>query len=191
MKVYRDWSEISIVSGLPRSGTSLMMNILAALQEEIFYDDGRESDESNPGGYFESQLIKGIPRGDIEFLSRVNGWIKITANYLPYICDHYRLKIIYMDRELEEVAVSQSKMIDEGIDDLHKQVSLLAEAKERAQYFMRSRLNVEYKFVRYDELVGNPRGIIQEICNFAGIDRNIDDAVAVVDKKLYRNKGSL
>ena len=165
-----------------------MMNILSAMEEEVFFDNDRQSDDSNPGGYFESQLVKGIPRGEIDFLKDINGWIKITANYIPNICDAYKLKIIYMDRKLEEVAVSQSKMIDEGIDDLQRQVDLLAEAKERAFYFMRSRINVEFFVVRYDELVSRPREMLEGLAAFIGESANIDAATAVVDRNLYRNR---
>lgn len=189
MKAFQDWRDVKIVSGLPRSGTSLMMNILSAMNEDVFFDDGRQSDESNPGGYFESQLVKGIPKGDIGFLADISGWIKITANYIPNICDAYKLRIIYMDRKLEEVAISQSKMIDEGIDDLQRQVDLLVEARERAFYFMRSRINVEFLVVRYDELVSRPREILGGLAAFIGESADIDAAAAVVDKKLYRNKG--
>ena len=52
--------EIKIVTGLPRSGTSLMMNILKKSQEQIFYDDFRKPDLNNPNGYFESQKVKEI-----------------------------------------------------------------------------------------------------------------------------------
>ncbi|NKI19555.1 sulfotransferase [Spongiibacter sp. KMU-166] len=190
MKAFRDWHEVCVVSGLPRSGTSLMMNILNAMGEDVFFDDGRESDESNPGGYFESQLVKGIPKGEVEFLNKISGWIKITANYIPDICDSYKLKIIYMDRKLEEVAISQSKMIEDGIDDLQRQVDLLAEARERAFYFLRSRLNVEFYTVRYDELVANPLEVIESLSAFVGSPKTrIGPAIEIVDKNLYRNKG--
>lgn len=189
MKAFRDFHCINVVSGLPRSGTSLMMNILSALDQDVFYDDERKSDASNPGGYFESQLVKGIPHGEISFLNEVESWVKITANYIPYICDNFSIKMIYMDRSLEEVARSQSKMIDEGISDLERQVELLAEARERAFYFMRSRLNIDYHVVNYGELVRSPDDSVGALSRFLGGAGDCSRAVAVVDEKLYRNKG--
>jgi len=42
-----------IVSGLERSGTSLMMQILKASGIPVAYDETRKKDKNNPKGYFE------------------------------------------------------------------------------------------------------------------------------------------
>ena len=53
---------IAIVSGLPRSGTSLMMQMLAAGGMPVLSDGERQADTDNPKGYFEWERIKRLPK---------------------------------------------------------------------------------------------------------------------------------
>ena len=44
---------IIVVSGLPRSGTSMMMKMLEVGRQPILTDNLREADANNPNGYYE------------------------------------------------------------------------------------------------------------------------------------------
>ena len=75
-------SEIIVVTGLPRSGTSLMMQILNAGKVEILQDGKRESDISNLEGYFELEAVKGIV-SDNSFLKDAIGKAVKVVSPLP------------------------------------------------------------------------------------------------------------
>jgi hypothetical protein len=98
---------VIIVSGLPRSGTSLMMQMLDAGGIPIFTDNKRSADESNPKGYYEHEKVKTI-RKDKKWLSDASGKaVKIISHLLYHLPGKYNYKIIFMLRELSEVVQEQ------------------------------------------------------------------------------------
>nr|NIN51422.1 hypothetical protein [Gemmatimonadales bacterium]NIP08886.1 hypothetical protein [Gemmatimonadales bacterium]NIS63756.1 hypothetical protein [Gemmatimonadales bacterium] len=104
---------IVVVSGLPRSGTSMMMQMLAAGGLEVVTDDLREADESNPLGYFELERVKDLDNeSDLSWLRDARGkGIKIIAFLLRYLPQQYDYKVIFMHRDLGEILASQAKML--------------------------------------------------------------------------------
>jgi len=103
---------ITIVSGMPRSGTSMMMQMLEAAGLEIATDGERSADEDNPKGYFELDDVKRI-RADASFLEATVGKVvKIVAPLLPHLPKKFDYRIIFMERELEEVLASQRTMLE-------------------------------------------------------------------------------
>ena len=102
---------IIVVSGLPRSGTSMMMHMLAAGGMEMVTDQLRQADENNPNGYFEFEKVKSLTE-DASWMGIACGKaIKIIASLLPYLPSAYTYKVILMERNLQEVLASQQTML--------------------------------------------------------------------------------
>ncbi len=102
---------ITIVSGLPRSGTSMMMKMLAAGGMEIFTDHRRAPDADNPKGYFECDRVKDLA-ADASWLEAARGRaIKIVSHLLPHVPDELACEIIFMRRDPREILASQNTML--------------------------------------------------------------------------------
>ena len=103
---------IIVVSGLPRSGTSMMMKMLAEGGLPILTDALREADDDNPNGYYEFELVKKLPDGQNKWLADANHKVvKIISALLEHLPTNYRYKIIFMEREPSEILASQQKML--------------------------------------------------------------------------------
>ena len=103
---------ITIVSGLPRSGTSMLMQMLKAGGMEIFTDDKRHADDNNPKGYLEHEIVKSLPRNKRWLNHAVNKAVKIVANLLPHLPGTFQYKILFIERNLHEVLASQRSMLE-------------------------------------------------------------------------------
>ena len=104
-------SEIIVVTGLPRSGTSLMMQILSKVPLEIMTDNLRKSDINNPEGYFEYERVKGIVKNN-QFLQECQGKVVKIVAPLPQFLDlSLKYKVLFMRRDMNEILISQEKMV--------------------------------------------------------------------------------
>lgn len=197
---------ITIVSGLPRSGTSLMMQILDAAGIPLFTDNVREADESNQKGYHEYQKVASLRHSDLSWLAEARGSaLKVVApllsalpgRLLPKDEDvddeaslHYR--VIYMERDIDEILLSQ----DHFLKRLGKESGAPGSAKGSvAQAFLQqvrdakqwcARDGVDAISIDYGELVSSPETVIPEVAAFLGVDGRIPEMLACVDPSLYR-----
>ncbi len=188
--------EITIVSGLPRSGTSMMMQMLVRGGLEAFTDGQREADENNKKGYYEHEAVKSLSR-DKRFLKEVgNKVVKIISHLLHHLPHVYKYKIVFMDREIEEVMNSQHKMLgrlgkDRG-DDKANSLKLLKpfkESREKAIKWCQDRPKfVEILVVPYHEVISNPLEQAKQINAFLGGQLDEVAMASVVDKSLYRER---
>ena len=105
---------IIVVSGLPRSGTSMMMRMLEAGGIEIMTDDQRAADVDHPRGYFELERVKELDKGgDKSWLDGARGKaIKIISFLLRELPPDYHCKVIFMRRGIDEIIASQNKMLE-------------------------------------------------------------------------------
>ena len=107
-----DSKPVIIVSGLPRSGTSMMMKMLEAGGQVILTDNLREADANNPKGYYEFERVKQMKDGDLAWLSDAVGKVvKIVTGLIMFLPSSYNYKIIFMRRDLNEILSSQKKML--------------------------------------------------------------------------------
>ncbi|NND88074.1 MAG: tetratricopeptide repeat protein, partial [Flavobacteriaceae bacterium] len=186
---YRE-DQIVVVSGLPRSGTSLMMQMLHNGGMEALVDDKREADISNPKGYFEYEPVMSIHKDNSWLPLAKNKSVKIVAPLLRYINPDFRYKVIFMKRDLDEIIKSQQKMLGKNPDTLpvkiynafHTQLQTVARWKEREP-------GVELLYVDYAELVDDPDALVEKIKSFLGL-KSLDSEKMKksIDKKLYRNR---
>src|SRR6266705_1802013 len=99
---------IIIVSGLPRSGTSMMMRMLEAGGIEAMKDNLRPADDSNPVGYYEDARVKRLRDGSHEWLeSAIGKVVKVVSPLLEYLPRRHSYKLIFMLRSVEEIVASQ------------------------------------------------------------------------------------
>ncbi len=184
---------ITIVSGLPRSGTSMMMQMLKAGGAEIVTDDIRQADSNNPKGYWEYEKVKKM-MSDVSWLDEANNkTLKIVAPLLSYLPAKYDYKIIFMQRDMAEVLKSQQVML--GRKSAVQQNAfpiVLSEAfskqLEQSIAWIKRSPNVSALFVEYADAIERPEEVAENVAEFLSEDMDIAQMVASVDKSLYRNK---
>ncbi len=196
---------ITIVSGLPRSGTSLVMQMLETAGIPAFTDEERKADESNPQGYFESQNVMGLMNDQVakSWLSQAKGKaLKVVAPLLPSLVRrikgtdeqpqrlHYR--IVFINRDMAEVIDSQSKMLerlDKSVDG-NQPVSI--------ESAFRTQLNAARNWINGNQIptieiehrdlltdAGEP---IKKLAKFLGCEDRAEAMSSVIRPDLYRSQ---
>jgi len=187
---------IPIVSGLPRSGTSLMMSMLAAGGLDVLTDHLRTADDDNPVGYFELEDVKKLIQGEHSWLSRSNGKaVKVISTLLPYLPDGYHYRIIFMRRPTEEVLASQRKMlINRGENPDKISNAQMAEVFEKnlqqTERWINSQAHASRIEINYKKLIDDPSPLVAEINKFLGGGLDEEKMVGVIDPSLYRQRSS-
>jgi hypothetical protein len=182
-----------LVSGLPRSGTSLMMQMLHAGGLEPVTDAIRGADEDNPRGYYELEAVKN--RGDFSWLERSSGRaVKLIAELLLSLPEGGPYKVIFMRRRLDEVLASQKKMLERrgepvttGGDDEALKSTFVGHLEE-VESFLRRRGDIETLFVSYNRLIEDPERQAARVAGFLGGELDVRAMAAAVDPDLYRNR---
>jgi len=196
-KIYRRLrygAPIVIVSGLPRSGTSMAMQMLAAGGYPVITDGVREADEDNPRGYFEEQRVMDLHRNgeDTSWVRGARGRaVKIISFLLRYLPPDNNYKIILMRRDLDEVLASQSKMLErrgEGNDTTDEQMlALWKDHLWKVNYFLKHAPHMEFIEIVYSDAIRDPTTAAKRIRDFVGHELRLEPMVGVVDPSLYRN----
>ena len=183
---------VVLVSGLPRSGTSMMMQMLAAGGVEALTDGARDADESNPRGYWEVEKVKSLAH-DNAWLDEAKGKaVKIIANLLPAVKSDLRYKIIFMWRNMEEVLRSQSEMLKKrggkGDRDFNKLAKTFQNQLNGLTDWLAKTESVDVCFVDYAATVADPGKTAVEVAEF--LNGNLDTAamMAAVRPELHRQK---
>jgi hypothetical protein len=186
---------IIIVSGLPRSGTSMLMSMLHAGGIELICDGQRRADEYNPKGYYEFQRVMGLAREpDKRWLRHARGKaIKVISTLLLELPRTNNYKVILVRRDLDEVLASQAKMLAgrgemHAIDDPQMR-QLFEDDLWRAVYLLEHAGHFDYLQVDYQQVFKDPGAQAQRIANFLGGNLDIPAMVGMVDDGLYRNRG--
>ena len=189
-----DKQVIIVVSGLPRSGTSLMMKMLEAGGLPVMQDGIREADRDNPKGYYEFERVKQMDKGDTAWMAEAQGKVvKIISALLKHMPPEYEYRVIFMRRHMKEVLASQRKMLVHRGEDAEKmddeKMGELFE-KHMAQVFawLGQQPNVRYIQVHYNDLLADPVAYARQVDEF--LDGRLDEQkmIEMVDPKLYRNR---
>jgi LPS sulfotransferase NodH len=184
---------VYIVSGLPRSGTSMTMKMLEAGGIPPLTDQIRGADLDNPKGYYEFERAKKLREGDVDWISEAEGKVvKIIGALLVHLPPNYEYKVLFMRRKIEEVLASQAKMlVNRGeknkVDDT-TMASLFEKHLTQVEDWMDSQANLEYIDVNYNEMLRDPMPLVKKINQFLG--GGLDEAamMGVVDPELYRQR---
>ncbi len=184
---------ITIVSGLPRSGTSMMMRMLEAGGIAPLIDNIRKSDPDNPKGYYEFERVKKI-KEDKQWLKEAAGKaVKMVSALLKHLPKDYNYKIIFMQRKMEEILASQKKMLirqnkpTDNIPD-EKMAQLYAKHLEDIKNWLNNQPNIDTCYVNYNEIIKNPHNYAEKINQFLLFPLNTDKMIAVIDNSLYRQR---
>ena len=186
---------IIVVSGLPRSGTSVMMSMLAAGGVALLEDQVREPDVDNPQGYHELELTKQLhEQPDRSWLASAQGKaVKVISELLEDLPNSYYYKVIFMDRDLREVVASQNKMLrrreqDPVISSDDQVVPVFERHLRLTRRWLQNRPNFEVLEVAYRSVIGDAGGVSARINAFLGGGLRVDAMSDVVDPSLYRNR---
>ncbi len=188
-----DTQPVIIVSGLPRSGTSLMMQMLAAGGISILTDSQRAPDENNPRGYYEFEAVK-FTRTNPQWLAGAPGKaVKIIYRLLYDLPADYSYRVIFMRRDRNEVLASQRAMLKgrsgtaTGLSDRQLGDIFAREIAAIDQWLARQP-NFAVCNIEYRQLVQNPHEWIQAIAAFLSRPMNLQAMHAAIDPALYRQR---
>jgi hypothetical protein len=184
-------SEIIIVSGLPRSGTSVMMQMLDSGGVEVVTDHVRTADTDNPKGYYEYEQVKAIKR-DTAWVPATRGKaFKMVSQLLYHLPPDETYRVIFMERDMEEVLRSQEKMLARlGRPPAPREEIRRAYAVhlERLHEWLGQQPNLAVLRVGYKGLVERPAEQAQRVREFLGGRADVEAMVKAVDPSLYRNR---
>jgi hypothetical protein len=184
---------ITIVSGLPRSGTSLMMQMLAAGGLPTLSDGERKADTDNPRGYLEWERIKQLPK-DPSLIAEAEGKVvKVISQLLLSLPDGHEYRIVFMQRPLPEVLKSQDEMLRRrGTFEENVDTSPIEDAFQRhlmdVNRWANRKPNVEMLRVHYHRALREPKVTAESVADFLKTPLNIEAMTNEVDQSLYRNR---
>ncbi|MDL1909432.1 sulfotransferase domain-containing protein [Chloroflexi bacterium CFX6] len=185
---------IIIVSGLPRSGTSMMMKMLEAGGQPILTDNLREADANNPNGYYEFERVKQLPEGDYGWVLDAKGKVvKIVTGLIMHLPSDYNFKVVFMQRAMKEVLSSQKKMLgrlgreDDKVED-EKMKKIYQEHLKQVNAWIAKQPNIEVLYVNYNTMIGDPLDSLKKVNEFLGGGMDVNVMAGVVNRELYRER---
>ena len=186
---------IIIVSGLPRSGTSMMMQMLEAGSLKILMDNIRTADQDNPKGYYEFEVVKKMAKDkNKEWLNSAKGKVvKVISQLLKDLPQENDYRVIFMHRKMEEILFSQKQMLirrGEPTDSINdEELSKLFQAHlDQVESWLENQPNFDTLYISYNEILKDPEETIDRINKFLGGHLDVDSMESVIDKSLHRQK---
>ena len=184
---------VMVVSGLPRSGTSMMMRAIHAGGIEALTDHLRTADEDNPKGYFEFEPVKKT-KEDASWLRDAGGKVvKMVYRLLYDLPGEYDYRVVFMQRDIGEVLASQKKMlvrsgkVGSAIGDA--QMAMLFQGElDKCRQWLAARPNFSVLYVNHRDMIRNPASECRRISDFLGGGLDVDAMTETVDPTLYRNR---
>lgn len=188
--------KITIVSGLPRSGTTLMMRILESCGMPIIQDHIRKPDIDNPNGYYEFEKVKRI-KSDASWLFDARGKVfKMVSMLLCDLPPEHEYRIIFMRRDMREILASQAKMLqrlglnESPVSDEEMGLTFTHHLLELDQWIARQK-NMEIFHVNYNGLLKDPHPQLSALAHFIDHPLDVDKMKSIIDDDLYRNRAEV
>ena len=186
---------VIIVSGLPRSGTSMAMKMLEAAGIEPFQDGIRAADDDNPKGYYEFEQVKELDkRADKTWVRGARGKaLKVISYLLKDLPPDNDYRIIFMHRQLTEVLASQAKMLERRGEKNEVSDDRMTEIYEihlrDVKRLLESRKDFQALDMHYSDVVKDSATQAKRLAEFLGLSAEFAAKMAAqVDKELYRNR---
>ncbi len=185
---------IIVVSGLPRSGTSMMMKMLEVGGLRVFVDNLRMPDPDNPEGYYEFERVKKLDKGDTAWVGQAQGQVvKVISALLEHLPPEYTYQALFMQRDIHEVLASQKKMLQrrgEAVDKVsdEEMAALFAKHVAKTAAWLHVQPNFQTLWVDYNQLLADPQPQIQAVNRFLGGALDEAKMADVVNPDLYRNR---
>lgn len=184
-----DGLDIVVVSGLPRSGTSMLMQMVTATGRPAFTDENREADESNPKGYFEHDGVKRLAY-DKSWVPDADGHVvKVVAPLLPFLPPGPRYRVVFIERSLDEILRSQEAMLKRSGQAAAADASLRAAYSRqllRAHGWMEA--HADMLLLEHPEVIADPLAAAASLLSFLEASGDATDIAATVDPTLYRQR---
>lgn len=184
---------VTVVSGAPRSGTSMMMRMLAVGGVAPLTDGVRLPDADNPHGYYEYEPVKRT-RADRSWLDAAAGRaVKMVHLLLRDLPEDRRYRVILMRRDLTEMVTSQRLMLerlgrDTGKLTDERKAEIFAAQLDETERWLRSHAAFSCLTVDYNDLVASPVPHVERLSEFLGGGLDVAAMAGVVDPTLYRNR---
>jgi tetratricopeptide (TPR) repeat protein len=185
---------ITIVSGLPRSGTSLMMQVLEAAGIQAYTDGKRSADDSNKKGYFEHDNVLSLMSSpDRTWITDAKGQsLKVVApllTALPQPGEKFKYRVLFMERDMDEILDSQTTMLRRLDRDQPKgEVSkVYLQQVRHAKTWLKAH-GIHAMSVDFKDLVHNSDTQLQEIAQFLNAEDKLDAMQACIDPSLHRSR---
>jgi hypothetical protein len=186
-------SEIVIVSGLPRSGTSVMMQMLDAGGISVVTDNIRSADTDNPRGYYEFEIVKKI-KEDVTWLPATRGKaFKMVSQLLIHLPPTESYRVVFMERDLDEMLASQEKMLkrlNRSVAPAEPMKRAFAAHLENLYDWLKEQRNMAILRVGYNDLIQRPEAEAVRVNEFLGGKLKVPEMIGAVDPSLYRNRGT-
>ena len=188
-----DQGSITIVSGLPRSGTSMMMKMLLAGGMEVLTDNVRAADDDNPQGYFEFEKVKKLERESAWLEDAGGKAVKVVSAFLKHLPPHYNYKTIFMHRKIDEVLASQKQMLirrgepTDRVSDEKMSETFRRHLKD-IELWLAAQSNITTLSINYNEAIDNPLPTIYKVNDFLKADLDMEAMASVVERSLYRQR---
>ena len=184
---------ITVVSGLPRSGTSLMMQMLAAGGMPVLTDGLRTPDIENPRGYYEWETIKSLPQNPQCIVEAESKAVKVISQLLFALPPDRQYQIIFMERPLAEVLASQTEMIRRMKSSTASvppsaMLAALQAHLNQVRAWLAGQKNLSLLHVKYGDVISQPRVVAETVQHFLREALNVDAMAAQVDPTLYRQR---
>jgi hypothetical protein len=182
---------VTVVSGLPRSGTSMMMQMLAAGGMPVLADAGRPADEDNPRGYYELEAVKHTRRDPSWLLEAPGKAVKIVHVLLYDLPADRAYRILLMRRDLREVVASQRVMLGRrarpGAALTDEQLrTTFATQLQQLDGWLAQQAHLRVMPVPYAECVAQPAEWAARVDAFLGGGLDTVAMAAAVDVALHR-----
>ena len=185
---------IIIVSGLPRSGTSMMMKMLEAGGIAPYTDNIRTADEDNPKGYYEFERVKKLPDGDNEWLPDARGKaVKVISALLEHLPAEYNYRVLFMQRKMEEILASQKQMLirnGEPADSVSDEqlAEMFTKHQAKVNAWLANQPNFSVIYMDYNQMLAEPAKYANQANELLGGIMEPQAMAAVVDANLYRQR---
>ncbi|MFC2105134.1 sulfotransferase domain-containing protein [Candidatus Bipolaricaulota bacterium] len=185
---------IVIVTGLPRSGTSMMMRMLDVAGLDVLTDRIRSPDEDNPRGYYEFELVKDLPE-NTRWLSGARGKaVKMASALLPHLPSSYNYLVIFMERDLGEVLASQTRMLERlerpNPTPAAKMRKLYESHLAEVRAWLQNQSNMDTVFINYNRILRDPHSVIPPLKSLLGEDLDFGAMCKIVEPGLYRQRAA-
>ena len=186
---------VIVVSGLPRSGTSMMMKMLAAGGLPVVTDEIRSADVDNPNGYFELETVKQMSDGNVAWLTDAGGKVvKVISALLEHLPASHSYKTIFMEREISEILASQRKMLERRnetsqVNDVEMEQQFKNHLSAVKPWLVRQP-NMEVLHISYNALMADPEPFCRRLMEFVHVPLDLERMLSVPRKELYRNRAT-
>ena len=186
---------VTVVSGLPRCGTSMMMRMLEAGGMELLVDNIRKPDDDNPKGYYELEVVKKI-REDASWLEGSHGKVfKMVSMLLYDLPGDKKYRVIFMRRDIDEMLASQRKMLERNGKSVEnydngEMKRLYSNHLPAIEKWLSEQKNMEVLYVNYNDTICSPEETAHRVNQFLGNRLDVGEMLKAVDKSLYRQRKS-